>query len=146
MRLNTRTRYGTRAMLELARHHGGPPVSTSQVADSQGISVKYLESLFRDLRRAGLVRSLRGAQGGYALARPPEHISVRDIFEAFEGREGFSPCTDSPSECPRWAGCATRDVWARFYESGMQILGQTTLADLVREADARSPASMDYSI
>jgi Rrf2 family cysteine metabolism transcriptional repressor len=84
MRLNTKMRYGTRAMLELAMHYQEGTVSLSEVAASQEISEKYLEVLFASLRLAGTVRSQRGSKGGYVLAKPPEQITLREIFDILE--------------------------------------------------------------
>ena len=96
MRLNTKVRYGARAMLELALHYQEGPASLSQIAAAQEISEKYLELLFASLRSAGLVHSQRGARGGYTLARPPEQITLRDIFGALASPEPYVPCTFRP--------------------------------------------------
>lgn len=147
MRLSTRTRYGTRAMLELARHPGEGHLSLGQIAERQGISAKYLESLFNMLRNAGLVHSLRGPQGGYTLARPPERITLRDLYEAFEGSEGFVACGQTPDHCARSDNCITREVWLEFYEDSLRSLERISLADLARRAEDEGQASyLDYAI
>ena len=105
MKLNTKMRYGTRAMLELALRYEAGAVSLAQVAASQEISDKYLEILFASLRSAGLVNSQRGARGGYSLARPPEQITLREIFDVLEGPEPYVPCTTDHDTCHRWATC-----------------------------------------
>ncbi len=137
MRLSTKMRYGTRGLLELALHYDQGPLSLAEIAERESISVKYLESLLGLLRSGGLVHSLRGAQGGYELSRPPREITLREVFEVLEGPEAFVPCTDDHMACSRWPDCVTQQVWARMYAAAMQVLEETTLADLVEQAQAR---------
>lgn len=146
MKLTTKMRYGTRAMLELALHHEQGPLSLAEIAVSQELPDKYLESMFRALHSAGLVRSQRGPQGGYALARPPEQIDLRDIYEVLEGAQPFVQCTVDRSLCPRSPTCVTQEVWARMYEAAMQVLQSTTLADLVARDSNRSATAASYII
>lgn len=145
MKLNTRVRYGTRAMLELAMHYEQGAHRLSEIAAAQGVSVKYLESLFSALRAAGLVRGQRGSQGGYVLARNPADITLREIFDVFEGPEPYVICTHDPGACPRSADCVTQEIWARMYEASMQVLASTTLADLVARSNERSPGATSDS-
>ncbi|MGQ9682246.1 MAG: RrF2 family transcriptional regulator [Anaerolineae bacterium] len=145
MRLNTRTRYAARALLELALHYGQGPLSLADIAGAQELSEKYLESVLATLRSASLVHSRRGAQGGYELAKPPEAINLRQVYAAFEGSEPFVPCTQDPDACRRWPLCATQDVWARMYQASMEVLESTTLANLVARHRTRSGA-YDYHI
>jgi len=133
-------------MLELAQHCDQEPLSLSEIALSQELSGKYLEALLSSLRAAGLVRTQRGPQGGYALARAPETITLRDIFDVLEGREPYVPCTASPEVCHRWSTCATQAVWARMYRASMEILESTTLADLVVQARGKCLAPVSYDI
>ena len=146
MRLNTRMRYGTRAMLELALRHEQGALSLNEIAAAQSLSGKYLEALFATLRSAGLVRSLRGSQGGYVLTRPPSQITLRQIFEVFEGAEPLAPCVLGHNACSRREGCVTQGVWARMYEASMQVLESTTLADLVLRTREQSAADLMYYI
>ncbi len=146
MKLNTRVRYGTRAMLELAQHYGEVPRSLAQVAEAQNLSPKYLEALFRDLRTAGLLIARRGPQGGYALARPPEQINLRDISDVLDGQEPFVPCTADSGVCQRSDTCVARDVWARMYRAAMQVLESTTLADMVVQAQEEWSGEVVYQI
>lgn len=134
MKLNTKTRYGTRAMLELALKEEPGPLSAKEIAEGQDVSVKYLESLLAALRKAGLVRSIRGAGGGYMLARSPEEITVREIFEVFEGTQGLVPCTDDPDLCERSKICPTHEVWAEMFASCMDVLESWTIEDLAQRA------------
>lgn len=146
MKLSTRVRYGTRAVLDIAIHGDQGPVSLVDVAARQEISAKYLEALLTSLRAAGLVRSVRGAQGGYLLAASPEAINLRHVFEALEGTEGFASCTHEKDACSRALTCATQNVWARMYEASMHVLEETSIADLVTRHDALTAKSASYSI
>lgn len=136
MKLGTRMRYGARAMVDLALSHdnGIRLVTVKEMAARQQVSPKYLEHLLSTLRTAGFVRSVRGAQGGHTLARAPSEINLREIYHAFEGREGFVGCTTSPELCDRLGACLTHEVWGRMYDSCMDILESTTLEDLARRA------------
>lgn len=146
MKLNTKMRYGTRAMLELALRYEAGAVSLAQVAASQEISDKYLEILFASLRSAGLVNSQRGARGGYSLARPPEQITLREIFDVLEGPEPYVLCTTDHDTCHRWAMCATQEVWSQMYDASMQVLQSITLADLVARHTQRCAPGLTYHI
>ena len=146
MKLGTRMRYGTRAILELAQHYGGGPISLGEIAQSQELSEKYLETLLSRLRSAGLVSAQRGPKGGYGLAKPPEQISVRDVFDVLEGQEPYVFCTADPSSCHRWATCITQGVWERMYRASMQVLESTTLADLVAQGQAECATALTYHI
>lgn len=136
MKLGTKTRYSSRAMLDLALNHdnGSGVVSSREIAEHQEISPKYLESLLASLRSAGLVRSVRGTEGGYTLTSPPAKINLRQIYQVFEGTEGFVECTTDPEYCKRTDGCVTQEVWAQMYGACMEILESTTLEDLARQA------------
>lgn len=134
MKLSTKTRYATRAMIELARHYPDQAVSARQIAARQSVSLKYLESLLTSLRSAGLTRSIRGPQGGHVLARPPDQINLWEIYCVFEGAEGFVECTTSPERCARIDTCPTTDVWSRLHASAMAILETTSLEQLARRA------------
>lgn len=136
MKLGTRTRYSTRAMLDLALHYdnGDEVVAAREIAARQQISPKYLEHLLASLRSAGLIRTIRGAQGGHTLARPPGKINLREIFQVFEGTEGFVECTTDAEHCCRSDNCVTQEIWAEMYDASMEILESTTLEDLARRA------------
>ncbi|MHB0857109.1 MAG: RrF2 family transcriptional regulator [Anaerolineae bacterium] len=146
MKLSTRMRYGTRAMLDIAAHGESGPVSLAAVAERQEISAKYLEALLTSLRAAGLVRSIRGAQGGYLLAERSDVVNLRQVFEALEGTEGYASCTRERDACTRSSTCATQEVWARMYEASMQVLEATTIADLARRSNQLAAKSETYSI
>jgi len=109
MRLSTKGQYGVLAMYELARHYGDGPVSIKEIAAEQQFSDAYLEQLFASLKKAGLVRSLRGARGGYQLAKEPDQISVGEIIDALEGPIEFSACVGGPDGYVVQALCRLRD-------------------------------------
>jgi len=144
VKLSTRTRYGVRAMLELAKHQTKGPLQLKVIASRQGISVKYLEQLIAVLKAAGLVKSVRGAKGGYALAKPASQIKLSDCFITLEGPVITAECVKDESYCRRIVDCAVRDVWVKVQEAVMDILGSITLKDLVnRPEETRTP---DYQI
>jgi Rrf2 family cysteine metabolism transcriptional repressor len=140
MKLSTKMRYGSRAMLELALHYEDGVTSTREIAGEQAVSPKYLEHLLASLRSARLVRSVRGAQGGHSLTRPPAQINLREIYEALEGTEGFVPCTTCPEVCDRTQICATKEVWGRMFDACMAILESTTLEALARRVRNKQAA------
>ena len=141
MKLSTKTRYGTRALLDLALNYGKGTVSVREIAARQDVSPKYLEQLLASLRAAGLVRSVRGAQGGYILTEPPDQINLREIHDVFEGTEGLVECTTSPDICDRTDFCAIQDIWARMYAACIGVLESTTLEDLVNRARSKQDGS-----
>ncbi len=140
MKLSTRGRYGLRAMLDIAINQGDGPITLNSISERQGISVGYLEQLMVPLKKEGLIRSVRGAQGGYLLAREPDKITVGDIIRALEGPIAPVACVseDYPEECDRAEGCVTRLVWAKVRDSIAQVLDSLTLADLMEEANKNS--------
>jgi len=151
MRLSTRGRYGVAAMCELARRRPGATVALRDVASQQGLSEGYLEQLFIALRRAGLVRSVRGAQGGYALARGPAEITVGDVLRVVEGPIAPVPCAEptaggageAAAACARdhYNGCMTRRVWQRLASCMSRVLDGITLADLADDEKELLPDS-----
>lgn len=134
MRLSSRGEYSVRTMLALASSFGGGPVSLPQISQREQISLAYLEQLVAALRRNGLVEGVRGARGGYQLARPPEQVSLGDVLRAAE--ESISPvdCLSSEGEgcCHRESLCSARPAWARLRDTMAGMLDSTTLADLCR--------------
>ena len=140
MRVTTKMRYGTRAMVDLAVNHGLGPQSASQIAANQEVSPKYLESILGMLQKAGLVRAILGPQGGYELARPPGEINLRMVFDVLEGAKGLVACTSDPTVCDRYSGCVTQEVWAAMFGACMELLEDTTLEDLGRRVREKSAA------
>jgi Rrf2 family cysteine metabolism transcriptional repressor len=143
MKLSTRTRYAMRAILELADNFGKGPLQTRVIALQQDISVKYLEQLMAAMKSAGLVRSRRGARGGYVLARPPGKIKLSDVFDVFEGPVVTVECVANENYCVRAADCIARQVWSEVQRSIKNVLQTMTLQDaLDKGRDRRS----DYQI
>lgn len=134
MRLNSKTRYGFLAMLDLALNYGAGPINVSNIASRQQLPVKYLEHVLALLRNSGLVRGIRGARGGHTLAKAPDEITLREIFDVLEGSEGFVQCTSDPQGCDRYEVCVIQEVWAQMYEACAEVLGSITLGDLADRA------------
>ena len=132
MKLSTKSRYGVRMMADLADHYGKSPVFLKDIAKREDISEKYLSIIVIPLRAAGLIKSTRGAYGGYVLARPPEEINIGDIFDALEGENCLVDCVNNPQDCSRASTCPTRDVWSHLSERIRETLGSITLTDLVK--------------
>ena len=130
MKLSTKGRYGVKAMVDLAIHYGGEPVSIKSISERQGISEYYLEQLFSPLRKSGLINSIRGAQGGYVLSRIPKEITVAEIMEVLEGPIEISNCLDEKS-CNNVDCCATRLLWAKIKESIDSVTKSTSLQDIL---------------
>lgn len=140
MRISTRGEYGLRSMLVLARLYHQGPVPLREIAQREQISEQYLEQLFRELRKEGLVNSHRGARGGYQLALPPEGTSIGSILRTLEGPLGPMQCVlddgQDPGCCQHVAGkCPTRVLWKRLKHSIDSVLDETTLADLLIQVD-----------
>lgn len=131
MWISTRGRYGIRAMLELALNYDKGSLRLRDIARGQDISPKYLEHFLTPLKLAGLIRSIRGAQGGYELARSPSQIRLSDILLVLEGTMAPVECVDRPEICSRYPSCAAREVWSELKKSVLDPLESTTLQDLV---------------
>src|SRR3974390_3271210 len=111
MRLSTRSRYGTRLMVDRAQHYQDGPIHLAHVAERQGISVKYLEQIIIPLKKAHYIQSLRGPKGGYILARAPEEITVGEIVALLEEGASLVECSDHDESCDRSSTCLTRHLW-----------------------------------
>ena len=132
MKLSTRGRYATRAMLDLALHFGEGPIMVKDIASRQEISGRYLEQLLAPLKVAGLVRSIRGAHGGFALARAPSEIRLKEIIQTMEGSTAPVECVDDARICPRSDLCVAREVWAEMKKATDRVLESITLQDLLQ--------------
>ena len=147
MKLSTRTRYGTRALLELALHEGRGPVFLKDIARQQQISLSYLEHLVSPLISGGIIRSVKGPKGGITLAKKPEDIKLIEITHLLEGSLAPVECVDNPDICERSAQCVTRDIWGEVKQAMNGVLESTTLKDLVdRQKKKGIPASSMYYI
>jgi len=131
MKISTRGRYGTRMVLDLAAHHDQGPTPLREIAKRQDLSVKYLEQLIIPLKAAGYIRSVRGARGGYTLARKPDKISLGQIIKVLEGGLSLVDCVEDPKVCEREKNCPTRDIWLRMSERLMEELSSLTLSDVL---------------
>lgn len=135
MKLSTKGRYGLRAMIDLALYSEKEPVNIQSIANRQNISESYLEQLVRKLRTAGLVCSVRGAGGGYQLAKPAEEISVGDVLRALEGNLDAVSCSAGTDQgCEGADLCVTRYVWERINESITQTVDSIRIDQLVEES------------
>lgn len=131
MKLSTRTRYGIRAILELAENYGNGPLQLRVIARDQGVSVKYLEQLMAMLKSAGIVRSVRGSKGGYVLAKSPAQVRVSECFECLEGSVITTECVEDESFCERTSDCIARQLWTEVQKTVMEVLQSKTLQNLV---------------
>ncbi len=131
MKLSTRARYGTRALLDLALHHNQEPVPLRDIARRQDISLSYLEHLITPLIAAGMVRSTRGTRGGIRLAKSPREIKLSEVVPLLEGTMALVDCINRPEACSRSRRCAPRDVWDELSRAIAGVLESTTLQDLV---------------
>jgi Rrf2 family transcriptional regulator, cysteine metabolism repressor len=143
MKLSTRTRYAMRAILELANNYGKGPLQTRVIAQNQDISTKYLEQIMSALKSTGLIRSQRGAKGGYVLANPPEKIKLSDVFDVFEGPVVTVECVANENYCSRAADCIARQVWGEVQRAVRNVLQSTTLRDVIDKAKI---TKSDYQI
>ena len=133
MKLSTRGRYGIHAMYELAANYGGSPVSIKAVAEKQNIPEAYLEQLIAMLRKDELVVSIRGAQGGYRLARSPEEITVGDVLRSLEGGLKLIDCLEEEETCGKSCACPSRIVWKKLSDGLNNIVDSITLRDMIDE-------------
>lgn len=131
MRLSTRGRYGTRMMLDLAVHYDQGPTPLREIAKRQDLSAKYLEQLIIPLKAAGFILSVRGAKGGYTLAKKPDKISVGEIIEILEGGLSLVDCVEDPKVCEREKECPTRDIWLRMSARLMEELSSLSLQEVM---------------
>ena len=147
MKLSTRGRYGTRALLELTIQLGRGPVSLKDIAERQEISLQYLEHLITPLIAGGIIKSTRGAKGGISLSRPPDEITLSEIIRLLEGSTAPVDCIEKPALCERSGFCVTRDTWAELQTAIDKILQATTLQDLAeRQKKKQNSEELMYYI
>lgn len=135
MKLSTKGRYGVKAMLDLALNASEGHIALKNIAERQNISEHYLEQLIATLRKAGLVKSIRGAQGGYTLAQPPSQITIGEILRALEGSLAPVDCVieDEPYECEDATCCVTKNIWIKVRDKINEVVDSITLQDLVED-------------
>jgi Rrf2 family transcriptional regulator, cysteine metabolism repressor len=143
MKISTKGEYGIRALLELGRHYGEGYIQSAEIAAARDVPENYLYQLLITLRKAGIIRSRRGPQGGHMLAKAPSAISIAEAIIALEGPLAPLPCVQAEIEhdCPHHEACAMRDVWQRVTESTEEILRSTTLESVLEREMAREAAS-----
>ena len=142
MRISSRAHYGLRMMTELAKAHGGPPLSLTTIARREHMPLAYLEQLVSPLRKAGLVEGTRGLHGGYRLTREPADLTVLEIVELMEGPVVPVDClaeSYQAGSCQAETECLSRPLWARLQLAVKQVLGGTTLADLMTDPGGLGP-------
>lgn len=131
MKLSTRSRYGTRLILDMAKHHGKTPIQLGEIARRQKISLKYLEQIIRPLKQANYIKSFRGSKGGHMLNKPPEQITVGEIVALLEGGSYLTHCSDNPEICDQADLCPTRHIWMEASRALYARLNQITFSDLL---------------
>ena len=139
MQLTTKARYVIRAMIDLAIFSNDGPVLVKDIAQRQGMSARYLEQLLLAPKAAGMIRSTRGANGGFTLAKSPSEITLREIVQIMEGSISPTECADEPGICPSSSSCVTHEIWVRIKKATDEILESTTLQDLVNRQYEKGP-------
>lgn len=138
MKFSTKSRYGLRALFDIAYHSGTLPSQIKDISRRQNISPRYLEQIFQDLKKFGLLKSRRGPQGGYSLAKKPHEITVNDIILATEGEMALVECTKENPGCKKKCdfdkNCVTQKIWAKANEQLINFFGGITLKDLCNQA------------
>jgi len=135
MRLSTKSRYGTRMLIDIAENYHDGPVSVAEISSRTGISEKYMEKLIRRLKRAGLVLSKRGPKGGHVLAKPAASITVGDVVRALEDWVVLRGCSlgkDACATCARQSTCPTKNVWEQASTAMFQTLDSYSLQSLLK--------------
>ena len=138
MRLTTKSRYGTRLILDLAINAESSPVRLSEISKRQSISLKYLQKLINKLKKAGFVKSMRGPYGGYMLDKPITDISVGDIVRVLEGSDAITDCTESENACgvcTRAGKCLTQYIWAETSKAMFEKLDSFKIDKLIEKSD-----------
>lgn len=146
MQVSRKVDYALRAAIYLAYQSDGGPCSVAEIAAREGIPKKFLEKIIQDLIHHGLVRSTRGAQGGYALARAAEQVTFKDVIEAIEGPVALNVCVGvagETSDCAQYPRCAMLGVWREAQKRVMEVFATTTLADVRQKRMAMPDAAVD---
>jgi Rrf2 family protein len=146
MRVSTKGRYGLRILLDVAAHEEKGPVALRDISRRQSISQKYLWQVINPLKMAGMLRATRGAHGGYALARAPAQISIRDIVEILEGPVSVVGCVQSPGTCDRSDTCVARGAWAEVEVRVNEAMQGITLQYLLEQQAKMRQAGASYEI
>jgi Rrf2 family protein len=142
MKISTKIRYGTRAMVELAVRYGEGPIELKEIAKKENISLKYLEQVINPLRADGLVKAVRGAKGGYSLAKPPSEICLYDVIETLEGPLNLLDCLHDTKACQKVSSCVTREIWKAVSDAMSKIFYSVTLEDMVNRKREMEKSSL----
>jgi len=134
MKLSTRSRYGTRMMIDLAEHYDEGPVQTGQIAGRQNISLKYLEQLIIPLKKCDFIKSTRGPKGGHMLAKPPDEITIGEIVRVLEGKGMLTDCIGESNACERSDICPARDIWKMATNALYGKLDSLTLSEVIERS------------
>ncbi|MDI3328972.1 MAG: Rrf2 family transcriptional regulator [Alicyclobacillaceae bacterium] len=146
MRLSNRTEYGLRALVTLAERSGGRPMSTRQIAEIEGIPEPFLDQIMVSLRKAGIVKSVRGVNGGFLLAQPPDRLYVGDVVRVLEGSLVPIGCVAEDVDtlwCDRIPTCHTRKVWVKLSEGIAKALDGLTLAEVLESPEPQPLRAAD---
>ena len=148
MKISTKGRYGLRILIDLATHDSSKPRLVRDIAVSQQISEKYISRLIVDLRRARLVRSVRGMKGGFFLAKPPKEITLLDILETMEGTLSVVDCVMQPEKCSQNMNCTARNIWKKLNEGIRELMRSITFEEILSEYSKgkASDGVFDYCI
>ena len=146
MKLSTRGRYGARAMLDIALHNLEGASKLKDIAERQEVSPKYLDHILSSLRKADLVKNIRGRYGGYLLTRPAAQITMKEVIQAVEGPLAPVECVDKSEICSQNSSCPTRDVWIKLKEIIEESLESITIQDLIEIQKKKKPQPIDYQI
>lgn len=141
MKLSTKTRYGTRILIELALQVNQGVTQVSKIAFNQRIPVKYLEQILRALKQAGVVKSVRGPKGGHLLAKDPAQISLGQIVRLLEGQTDLVECVSSPEKCDMAADCLVRNAWQDATSVLYEKLDDISIADLIQSSGKNNMAA-----
>jgi Rrf2 family protein len=139
MKISTKGRYGTRALIELAMRESNEPMLLRNIAKKQDISLAYLEHVISPLIAGGILRSTKGPKGGISLNKKPEDIKLSDVIRLLEGSVAPADCVDNPDICDRADTCVTRDVWCEMKIAMDRILNSTTLQNMVDRQVEKGP-------
>ncbi len=132
MRITTKGRYGLRAVINLAMAYNNRPISISTIAEGEKVSSEFLEQIFFRLKKAGVIRSVRGPGGGFVLNRKTSEILVKDILDAVGETGGLTPCTLRRKVlCTRTEACPAHEIWTGLYDRIEDYLGGVTLRDII---------------
>jgi Rrf2 family protein len=140
MRVSMKVEYGVRALIDLAHHYGEGPISNQVIATRHSIPLPFLDQVMASLRRAGLIRSVRGPLGGHVLLREPAELTLLEAVQALEGSVAPIGCLESPGSCPMGRHCTLMPVWQEVQDATTAILNGITMLDLTDRESERAPA------